>query len=530
MDQSTENLIKQAELLFGEAKYKEIIDLLPDELLEQLNNAALFTLKARAFDIDNPELHFKYAQRSIDIDPHFSTGYFTRGNYWSSKKEYDKAISDYDKAIQLGENTPIVYNNRGVCWNNKKNYSKAIADYNKAIQLDKKFALAYYNRGVFWDRKKEYDKSISDFTKAIQSDKNYPFSYYNRAISYKNKGEYKNSIQDFERYINLKKDPLDYFTKIAKSEIDNLRKNISETWRPEIENLVTEIKTLLLFNQNCITHYTSLSAAKAMILEESPLRLSEGAFLNDTSEGKELVKYLNFSVIKNKEDEPEEDFIEKPFIGSFVNEHKHNDLTLWRMYGKEALTEARGCALTINREQFISNFESKILPEDKTNITAQSKGRYTFYKVAYIQNEECIIPNSNEEDKKSKKQNINDTEKLNKLLVALRQKIKGLDENQKTDIAKLINEIAYLFKSAEYQYEHEVRLVVEGIGIEKKFDNGTPPRVYIEMVDVVPVLAKITLGPKVERADEWAAAFNYHIKEIGKKKDIKIVISHLPFK
>jgi hypothetical protein len=40
------------------------------------------------------------------------------------------------------------------------------------------------------------------------------------------------------------------------------------------------------------------------------------------------------------------------------------------------------------------------------------------------------------------------------------------------------------------------------------------------------------LGPKVERADEWAAAFNYHIKEQYPKRNenVEIVISHLPFK
>jgi hypothetical protein len=45
---------------------------------------------------------------------------------------------------------------------------------------------------------------------------------------------------------------------------------------------------------------------------------------------------------------------------------------------------------------------------------------------------------------------------------------------------------------------------------------------------MVPVISKITLGPKVERADEWAAAFNYSIKNAG--NEAEIIISHLPFK
>jgi hypothetical protein len=39
---------------------------------------------------------------------------------------------------------------------------------------------------------------------------------------------------------------------------------------------------------------------------------------------------------------------------------------------------------------------------------------------------------------------------------------------------------------------------------------------------------KITLGPKIERAAEWAAMFHYSLQKEALKPDI--FISHLPFK
>ena len=86
-----------------------------------------------------------------------------------------------------------------------------------------------------------------------------------------------------------------------------------------------------------------------------------------------------------------------------------------------------------------------------------------------------------------------------------------------------------MFKTSEYQYEHEIRLVVKGIGFEKKVDvELTPPRVYIELTEVNPSIRKITLGPKVEKADEWAAAFYYTLDKSDYHPEI--LISHLPFK
>ena len=103
-----------------------------------------------------------------------------------------------------------------------------------------------------------------------------------------------------------------------------------------------------------------------------------------------------------------------------------------------------------------------------------------------------------------------------------------MDEDQQIAVAHLLNGIAYLFKSAEYQYEDEIRLVVNGVGFTTKIDENPVIRVYIELIPLVPVLHKITLGPKVDRPDELAAAFNYKIKEQVEKIDI--VISRLPFK
>ena len=101
------------------------------------------------------------------------------------KKEYDKAIADFNEAIRLdpkyrlGLQQPghrlagqegvrqghrrlqrgdparsrgfaTAYNNRGNAWRVKKEYDKAIADYNEAIRLDPNFARAYHALARLW--------------------------------------------------------------------------------------------------------------------------------------------------------------------------------------------------------------------------------------------------------------------------------------------------------------------------------------------------------------------------------------------
>ena len=94
-------------------------------------------------------------------------------------------------------------------------------------------------------------------------------------------------------------------------------------------------------------------------------------------------------------------------------------------------------------------------------------------------------------------------------------------------IEEIISEAQSL--NEEKAYENELRLVLKGVGFDKYVNSSDEsPRVYIELVNIKPLIKKITLGPKVERAEEWAAAFYYKLLKDGYNPEINI--SHLPFK
>ena len=65
----------------------------------------------------------------------------------SAKGEYDRAIVDFNKAIQLKPDFDAAYNNRGLAYHDKDDYDRAIVDFNTAIKLKPNFAAPYSNRG-----------------------------------------------------------------------------------------------------------------------------------------------------------------------------------------------------------------------------------------------------------------------------------------------------------------------------------------------------------------------------------------------
>ena len=78
------------------------------------------------------------------------------------KKEYEKAIADYNEAIRLNPKSTLVFSNRGNTWRFKKEYEKAIADYDEAIRLNPKYATAYRGRGEVWSEMKFKTEEMND--------------------------------------------------------------------------------------------------------------------------------------------------------------------------------------------------------------------------------------------------------------------------------------------------------------------------------------------------------------------------------
>jgi tetratricopeptide (TPR) repeat protein len=73
-------------------------------------------------------------------------------------------------AKRLVKNDSIAYSNRCGAYTSKGDYDKAIADCDKAIELKPKNAAAYDNRGNVYQAKGDHDRAISDYDKAIELD------------------------------------------------------------------------------------------------------------------------------------------------------------------------------------------------------------------------------------------------------------------------------------------------------------------------------------------------------------------------
>lgn len=132
--------------------------------------------------------------------------YSARGNAYWSKGDYDQTIADYSKAIEIEQAAHKQaghYEERGYVYYAKGDNDRAIVDYNKAIELAPNQASAYHHRGYAYHLKKEYDRAIADYSKAIELDADYGFAYTGRATAYKEKDNNERAIADYAKAVEI---------------------------------------------------------------------------------------------------------------------------------------------------------------------------------------------------------------------------------------------------------------------------------------------------------------------------------------
>ncbi len=95
-----------------------------------------------------------------------------RANTAFVKGEFDSALADYTKVIDMKGADASVYINRGIIHANKNNLDRSIADFDRAIEIDPKDPKGFLHRGRSYEKVGNVQKALSDYEKALEADAN----------------------------------------------------------------------------------------------------------------------------------------------------------------------------------------------------------------------------------------------------------------------------------------------------------------------------------------------------------------------
>lgn len=140
--------------------------------------------------------------KSIE-NPGDAAAYRARGYALSSCGDFEGAVQDFSKAIELDPAHAEAYVTRGLARIVVGDYGGAIQDSDMAIELDPDYAEAYVTRGLARRNLADYKGAIRDLNTAIKTNSDLFQKHYNSGCARSELGDYAGAIHEFNRAIEL---------------------------------------------------------------------------------------------------------------------------------------------------------------------------------------------------------------------------------------------------------------------------------------------------------------------------------------
>ncbi|MEO0185631.1 MAG: tetratricopeptide repeat protein, partial [candidate division WOR-3 bacterium] len=194
-----------AVLSFNRCKvWKDSVTLWTDVLKRYPSSDLAYNNRGNAYNLlgqyDNAIADFN---RAIEINPSLELSYFDRGTVYEHLGFYDKAISDFTNALNIQPDFVMGYVDRGAIYSKIGEYHKAYNDLKRALQLKPNLPEAHYNLGVLYFRMKNYNLAIESYHQALKLDPYFAVVYVSLADIYFIYGDYERAIENYTKSIKI---------------------------------------------------------------------------------------------------------------------------------------------------------------------------------------------------------------------------------------------------------------------------------------------------------------------------------------
>jgi len=134
-------------------------------------------------------------------NPQLVAAYTQRG-FLRRLKEPDLALTDYNTALDIQADAPVVLMNRAWIYISRSRYNAAMQDLNKAIERFPPAAAgrARYYRGFTFLKMKDYASAMSDLNESLKVEPNNPDPYLTRGEVEQAQQQYDAALRDYDEF------------------------------------------------------------------------------------------------------------------------------------------------------------------------------------------------------------------------------------------------------------------------------------------------------------------------------------------
>jgi tetratricopeptide (TPR) repeat protein len=164
-------------------------------------------------DYDGALLDF---DKAIEFDPTYPLVYLHRGELYAMLDRYEEAVGDFNIFLETNPGYMDAYRSRAMAHIGAKQLELALSDLDRAIELGAN-EEAYNDRGVVYLHLGEHDLAVADFSEAIERGPKPDRFLHNRGMAHAASGRFREALDDYAAA--LREDPDALNTHIARGKL-----------------------------------------------------------------------------------------------------------------------------------------------------------------------------------------------------------------------------------------------------------------------------------------------------------------------
>ncbi len=110
-------------------------------------------------------LYWRTSVEDTPGDYHVKTG-----NYRLQDGQYDRAIAEFELALEANAGHPLAYLGIALALMHQKRYEASLEAFDRSLTLDNSLAVAYADRGILYDRMGRHALALQDYRRALDLD------------------------------------------------------------------------------------------------------------------------------------------------------------------------------------------------------------------------------------------------------------------------------------------------------------------------------------------------------------------------
>jgi tetratricopeptide (TPR) repeat protein len=189
------------------------------------------------YDIENYEGAIEDYNKSIELNPNNARTYLEIGNAKLKLNDYKGAVLDYSKSIEIDSNNADAYHNRSIAKSKLADYQGVIDDCTKTIEIDNNYTRAYFNRGTAYANLQEFMEAIGDMNKVMELEPNNSNAFKNRGICMYEFEQYDSALKDLNKAMELDPNSNAYIT------IDKIKEELLNIEVESTNKIINTVET-----------------------------------------------------------------------------------------------------------------------------------------------------------------------------------------------------------------------------------------------------------------------------------------------